>query len=153
MREIKEELGISTAPGRLLVVDWVPPRPGRTEGVMFVYDGGVLDPVREAGIELPAAELRSWAWSTSDQADSRLSDLLARRVRWSASSARSRNGVSWGRVRVMTVTVEDQRVRALFEAADRSRLWGSRIPSQWTDADRLYPRQASACRIACRCRL
>ena len=42
-RELKEELGLPVAPERLLVVDWVPPRTGRTEGVMFVYDGGVVE--------------------------------------------------------------------------------------------------------------
>jgi ADP-ribose pyrophosphatase YjhB (NUDIX family) len=42
-REVKEELGRTVVPGRLLVVDWVPPRPGRTEGVMFIFDGGALD--------------------------------------------------------------------------------------------------------------
>jgi ADP-ribose pyrophosphatase YjhB (NUDIX family) len=42
-REVEEELGFAMSPGRLLVVDWVLPRPGRAEGVMFVYDGGVLD--------------------------------------------------------------------------------------------------------------
>src|SRR5437016_12465021 len=41
-REVKEELGLSRPPGQLLVVDWVPPRPGRTEGLMMVFDGGVL---------------------------------------------------------------------------------------------------------------
>ncbi len=80
VRELKEELGLSVAPGRLLAVDWVPPRPGRTEGVMFVYSGGVLDPVREIEIHLPPDELRSWAWCTSAEADGRLSPLLARRV-------------------------------------------------------------------------
>ena len=43
VREVKEELGLSIAPGRLLVADWVPPRPDRTEGVIFVYDGGIVD--------------------------------------------------------------------------------------------------------------
>jgi 8-oxo-dGTP diphosphatase len=81
VRELKEELGMSLVPGRLLVVDWVPQRPGRTDGVMFMYDGGVLDPAHESGIKLPPEELRSWAWSTPTEADSRLSDLLARRVR------------------------------------------------------------------------
>jgi 8-oxo-dGTP diphosphatase len=79
-RELKEELGLSVTPGRLLVVDWVPPHPGRTEGVMFVYDGGVLDPVKASEIHLPAEELRSWAWSTLDEARRRLSALLARRA-------------------------------------------------------------------------
>jgi 8-oxo-dGTP diphosphatase len=81
VRELKEELGISVALGRLLVVDWVPPRPGRTEGVMVAFDGGVLDPAREPEIHLPGEELRSWAWNTPEEADSRLSELLARRVR------------------------------------------------------------------------
>src|SRR5687768_2273179 len=80
VRELKEELGLSVTPGRLLVVDWVPPRTGRTEGVMFVYDGGVLDPTDAAGIQLPADELRSWAWSTLPEAQQRLSPLLARRA-------------------------------------------------------------------------
>jgi hypothetical protein len=57
MREMKEELGMRVPLGRLLVVDWVPPRTDRTEGVMFVYDGGTLDKQRTADIYLPAAEL------------------------------------------------------------------------------------------------
>jgi 8-oxo-dGTP diphosphatase len=61
-------------------VDWVPPRPDRTEGVMFVYDGGIAGKELEKQIHLDHGELRSWAWSTERQADSRLSDLLARRV-------------------------------------------------------------------------
>jgi len=89
VRELKEELGLSVTPGRLLVVDWVPPRTGRTEGVMFLYDGGVLDPVRAAEIHLPAEELRSWAWSTLPQAQQRLSDLLARRAAAALEAARS----------------------------------------------------------------
>lgn len=80
VRELKEELGLSVRPGRLLAVDWVAPRLGRTEGVMFVYDGGVLAPARAAEIQLPPDELRSWAWCTAKEAEERLSDLLARRV-------------------------------------------------------------------------
>ncbi|MEE6257108.1 NUDIX hydrolase [Plantactinospora sonchi] len=80
VRELAEELGLSVTPGRLLVLDWVPPRTGRTEGVMVVYDGGVLDTTRAAGIRLPADELRSWAWSTPAEAAQRLSPLLARRA-------------------------------------------------------------------------
>jgi 8-oxo-dGTP diphosphatase len=79
-RELKEELGLSVTPGRLLVVDWVPPRAGRTEGVMFVYDGGTMEAARSAEIQLLAEELRSWAWSAPGQARQRLSPLLARRA-------------------------------------------------------------------------
>ncbi|WP_370518906.1 NUDIX domain-containing protein [Micromonospora sp. AMSO12t] len=79
-RECREELGLAIEPGRLLVVDWVPPRHPRTEGVMFVYDGGRLTPSQAALIVLPPAELRSWSWCDRREADGRLVPLLARRV-------------------------------------------------------------------------
>ncbi|MFI7211635.1 NUDIX domain-containing protein [Micromonospora maritima] len=79
-REVKEELGKSIVPGRLLVVDWVPPRPDRTESVMFVFDGGVLNEVDTADIHLPPEELRSWAWCGQGDIKERMSELLARRV-------------------------------------------------------------------------
>jgi 8-oxo-dGTP diphosphatase len=88
VREVREELGISVTPRRLLVVDWVPLRPDRTEGVMFVYDGGIAGKELEKQIHLGQGELRSWAWSTESEADSRLSDLLARRVRAARQAAR-----------------------------------------------------------------
>jgi 8-oxo-dGTP diphosphatase len=81
VRELREELGLTVTPGGLLIVDWVPPQTGRTEGVMFIYSGGTLDADRERDISLPPEELRSWAWCTQKQADERLSELLARRVR------------------------------------------------------------------------
>lgn len=80
IREVKEELGRTIVPGRLLVIDWVPPRPGRTEGVMYVYDGGTLDELDTADIRLPPDELASWAWCDQEQIEQRMSELLARRV-------------------------------------------------------------------------
>ncbi|WP_306215156.1 NUDIX domain-containing protein [Actinoplanes sp. RD1] len=80
IRELAEELGLAVEPGRLLVTDWVPPRAGRTEGLMLVFDGGVLSAARAADIVLPADELRSWAWSGPAEAAARLTPLLARRV-------------------------------------------------------------------------
>jgi 8-oxo-dGTP pyrophosphatase MutT (NUDIX family) len=80
VREIEEELRLKAQPGRLLVTDWVPPRPGRTEGQMMVFDGGVLTAEQTAQIQLPPEELRSWAWCTEQQAGERLSELLARRI-------------------------------------------------------------------------
>jgi len=80
VREVQEELGLTVSVGRLLVVDWLPPRTDRTEGVMFIYAGHPLEPAQESSIQLPPAELRSWAWCTRAEADARLSKLLARRV-------------------------------------------------------------------------
>jgi len=87
VRELKEELGLSVPVGGLLVVDWVPPRPDRTEGLMLVFDGGVLTPSYTEQIRLPADELRGWAWCTEQEAGERLSDLLTRRI---TAAARAR---------------------------------------------------------------
>lgn len=79
-REVEEELGLTIRPGRLLLVNWFPPRPHQTEAVGFIYDGGRLDAAQTAQIELPADELRSWAWCTVGDARRRGSEILAREV-------------------------------------------------------------------------
>lgn len=77
-REVREELGLSVAVGRLLVVDWIGPRDDRTEGLMLIFDGGTV--ADGDAIRLPAAELCGWAWCTGPEAAERLSPVLARRV-------------------------------------------------------------------------
>jgi 8-oxo-dGTP pyrophosphatase MutT (NUDIX family) len=94
VRELKEELGLSVAPGRLLVADWVPPRPNRTEGVMFVYDGGKLRPAQTSHIQLPPEELKGWAWCTQVEVQRRMTPLLSRRVQ-AALHARTGGGTAY----------------------------------------------------------
>jgi 8-oxo-dGTP diphosphatase len=79
-REVKEELGLSWQPGGLLSVDWVPPLESRTEGLMLVFDGGVLLPEDIERITVPPEELRGWRFCTEQEAKERLPPLLARRV-------------------------------------------------------------------------
>jgi 8-oxo-dGTP diphosphatase len=79
-REVKEELGLVCAPGQLLGIDWVGPRPGRSEGLAAVFDGGVLDAEQVAGIQLQAEELHAFEFVGLDQVHERLIPLLARRV-------------------------------------------------------------------------
>lgn len=79
-REVKEELGLDVVPRRLVAVDWVPPRPERSEGLITVFDGGVLASEQAAGIALPPEELRSCAFLDPGGARRLLSPLLARRV-------------------------------------------------------------------------
>ncbi|MEX5710698.1 MULTISPECIES: NUDIX hydrolase [unclassified Parafrankia] len=79
-RELAEELGLDRALGRLLAVDWVPPGPERTEGLIVVFDGGVLTPDEAAGIRLPADELAAWSFVTADELPGLMTPLLARRV-------------------------------------------------------------------------
>jgi 8-oxo-dGTP diphosphatase len=47
-REVLEELGLDRPVGRVLAVDWVPSRPERPEGLMLIYDGGMLRSARAA---------------------------------------------------------------------------------------------------------
>ncbi|MFC9249186.1 NUDIX domain-containing protein [Streptomyces sp. NPDC057136] len=80
VREVKEELGLAWGPGRLLGVDWTGPRPGRSEGMTAVFDGGVLSPEEVAGIRLQTEELRAYEFVGLDGIRERLIPLLARRV-------------------------------------------------------------------------
>lgn len=79
-REVREELGLMVEPGRLVAVDYVPPLDGRTEGLIFVYDGGRLTEERAETIRLADDELKSWAWCTVEQIRERMRPLVARRL-------------------------------------------------------------------------
>ena len=79
-REVQEELGLTRTPGRLLALDWVPPRPQRTEGLICIFDGGELSPADTEQITLDPTELRTWAFVTGTEAVSLLSPLLGRRL-------------------------------------------------------------------------
>ncbi|WP_420813838.1 NUDIX domain-containing protein [Phytoactinopolyspora endophytica] len=79
-RELEEELGLSRRLGGLLVVDWVPSQGARTEGLMLVFDGGLMPPDMASGITVREDELRGWAFCSLQEASERLSPLLTRRI-------------------------------------------------------------------------
>ena len=79
-REIAEELGLDRPPGRVLAVDWVPSRPERPEGLIVVYDGGVLAPGEIAAITLQDGELAGYEFVAPGEVAERVSPLLARRI-------------------------------------------------------------------------
>jgi 8-oxo-dGTP diphosphatase len=62
-REVAEELGLDRRPGRVLAVDWVPSRPERPEGVVIVYDGGVLSAADIDSLVLADGELAGFAFT------------------------------------------------------------------------------------------
>ena len=80
VREVAEEIGLHRPLGRLLVVDHVRAEGPRPEGVMFVFDGGRLDPAEVDALVLQAGELRSAALMGVDDARSRVTPRLAGRV-------------------------------------------------------------------------
>jgi 8-oxo-dGTP pyrophosphatase MutT (NUDIX family) len=79
-REVLEELGLDRPAGRVLAVDWVPSRPERPEGLMFVYDGGVLTETDIAEIRLQADELASYAFVAAERVPELVNAPLARRI-------------------------------------------------------------------------
>jgi 8-oxo-dGTP diphosphatase len=79
-REVTEELGLDRPPGRMLAVDWVPSRPERPEGVVVVYDGGVLSAAEIDMIVLSDGELARFAFTAPGDVASLVTPLLARRI-------------------------------------------------------------------------
>jgi predicted kinase/ADP-ribose pyrophosphatase YjhB (NUDIX family) len=88
-REVREELRVDLPVGRLLVVDWLPVRPPRTEGLMLQFDGGVLEDAVTARFHLPPDELRAWRWFGEDELDDVVPDYLARRTLHALAAATS----------------------------------------------------------------
>ncbi len=79
-REVAEELGLTGPVGRLLAVDWVPSRPERPEGLIVVYDGGVLTESEIAAISLQDGELAGFEFVPPGEVPVRVSPLLGRRI-------------------------------------------------------------------------
>ncbi|MDL4775298.1 NUDIX domain-containing protein [Actinomadura xylanilytica] len=98
-REVLEELGLDRPVGRILAVDWISPQSEYPEGLMLLYDGGVLPDDDAARIRLPADELVSHAFVTADRIPDLAGPLLARRI------AACLNSVATG----TTLSLEDGR--------------------------------------------
>ena len=80
-RAIRERLGLSIVPGRLLVADWVSPTESRIEGLLFVYAGvAPLSPRQSQEIVLSPA-FRSWAWCTEAELEDRMPPHMFGRTR------------------------------------------------------------------------
>ncbi|MFJ8195537.1 NUDIX domain-containing protein [Streptomyces sp. NPDC096152] len=76
-REVQEELGITTALGRLLAVDWAP---NATEGDKVLFDGGQLAPEAVERIRPQADELKAVRFVPPHESPDRTIPRLARRI-------------------------------------------------------------------------
>lgn len=79
-REVAEELGLDRPVGRVLAVDWVPSRPERPEGLIVVYDCGVLTVDDIGAIRVQDGELAGFAFVDPDRVAGRVTQLVARRI-------------------------------------------------------------------------
>ena len=93
-REVAEELGLDRPPGPVLAVDWVPSRPERPEGLVVVYDGGVLAEVEINEIVLADGELTEFAFVGQDKVSTLVTPLLARRVASCLEALTTRTGAA-----------------------------------------------------------
>ncbi|WP_107047221.1 NUDIX hydrolase [Streptomyces sp. NRRL F-2664] len=78
-REVREELGLDLAPGRLLAVNWSH-KPGRPARIRFLYDGGVLDAPTLARIRLDPAELLQWRTVPREELRTLVKGVLRRQI-------------------------------------------------------------------------
>jgi ADP-ribose pyrophosphatase YjhB (NUDIX family) len=88
-REVREELDLDATPGRLLCVDWVPPREPWDDLLAFIFDGGTLSAARISSLRLMDGELRAFEFCESIQAEDRLPARSWRRLAAALDALRS----------------------------------------------------------------
>lgn len=86
-REVEEELGLSIAPGELLLTDWLPPWGGWDDALCLVFDGGVHDAAILEQVVKQPREIRDVRFCTLDEVDELAADFTARRVRAAVGGA------------------------------------------------------------------
>ena len=80
-REVYEEIGLTKPIERLLSISYASANDRRTEGLMFIFWGGVLTPAEIEMIRLPVTELSEYRFVTLAEALSLLAPTLGERVR------------------------------------------------------------------------
>jgi 8-oxo-dGTP diphosphatase len=87
-REVREECGIEVHRGRLAVMDFRRPRPGRTGGIRFLFDCGRVGAKALATIALQPEEISEYRLAAIRDALGLLRGPISRRVRAAVGSRR-----------------------------------------------------------------
>lgn len=88
VREVQEELGLQVEVHTLLAVDWTPDA-GEGDKILFVFDGGSLEPDRLAAIRFVDGEIGEWAFVEEGGLDKVTIPRLARRIREALQARRN----------------------------------------------------------------
>jgi RimJ/RimL family protein N-acetyltransferase/ADP-ribose pyrophosphatase YjhB (NUDIX family) len=81
VREVREELGLTVQPLRLLAVDWMPPWLGWRDAVLFVFDLGTSPSERMEQAVLEAHEIRAVHWADEATYLARVAPYTSRLLR------------------------------------------------------------------------
>lgn len=87
-RETREECGLQVSHGRLVCVDYLPPKPNRLGGARFLFDCGVLPDLQLKAVTLQEDEIVDCRLESLPEALTLLSGPLRRRVSASAGTER-----------------------------------------------------------------
>lgn len=89
-RELKEELGLIRRNMPVLVVDYVPvASDGMPEGLLWIFDGGLLDETECEDLRGFDEEVKSARLLTIDEATERTKESLARRLKVALQAAQA----------------------------------------------------------------
>ncbi|MFD9890721.1 NUDIX domain-containing protein [Amycolatopsis sp. NPDC059027] len=89
-REVGEELGVTAAPGDLLVIDYMPTSDRMPEGLAFIFDGGTISEAEVKALEITDPEILSAELVSLADAATRLKPSLARRLAIALEAAHTR---------------------------------------------------------------
>ncbi|MCD6476303.1 MAG: NUDIX hydrolase [Anaerolineaceae bacterium] len=79
-RETLEEIGLDLRVGRLLVIDYCERVGNKTESLMFIFDGGILETNEINAIKLQPEELVEFEFFLHDQLPEPMFPMLSKRV-------------------------------------------------------------------------
>ncbi|WCN82145.1 NUDIX domain-containing protein [Micromonospora sp. LH3U1] len=90
VREIEEELGLTTGVGPMLLVDWAP---AEHEGdkLLFIFDAGSLTTEQEQAIRFADGELTEWRYVAANDLEHYGPPRLTRRLRVAITARNSGN--------------------------------------------------------------
>lgn len=87
VREVREELGLDLALGRLLIIDHVPANDVMPEGLAFIWDGGTWSEAAIDGSARSDPEIVSARFCNSDEIADHVKPVLAGRIAAAISAA------------------------------------------------------------------
>lgn len=79
-RELREEVGLTLLPQRVLVLEWVAPHGPWDDSLVFVFDGGTLTDEQSSRLRITDREIGAFEFVDLDTAANRLRDYVWQRL-------------------------------------------------------------------------